>query len=78
MARGMALRDPATDIAGDLPMPVLVVAGASDRLVDQAEAQAVAGAFPNARLETIKASGHLPMVEAPEELSRILVGFIDG
>jgi pimeloyl-ACP methyl ester carboxylesterase len=75
MQRGMALRDPASDIAGDLSMPVLVVAGASDRLVNLAEAEAVAGAFPNARLEVVKASGHLPMVEAPEDLNRVLAGF---
>lgn len=78
MQRGMALRDPASDIAGDLPMPVLVVAGTSDRLVNLAEAEAVAQAFPHGRLVTIKASGHLPMVEAPDELTRILAGFIGG
>ena len=78
MQRGMALRDSAADIAGDLSMPVLVVAGASDRLVNLAEADAVAQAFPNARLEVVQGSGHLPMAEAPEDLNRVLAGFTSG
>lgn len=74
--RGMALRDGAEDIAPDLEMPVLVVAGASDRLVNLAEAQAMARAFPNARLAVIPGSGHLPMIERPAEFNRVLADFI--
>ena len=78
MLRGMALRDPADDIAPDLQMPVLVVAGYSDCLVPLAEAEAMARAFPSARLEVAKASGHLPMLEEPAWMSEVLLGFTAG
>lgn len=78
MLRGMALRDPADDIAPDLTMPVLIVAGGSDRLVNLAEAREATGLFPSARLEVAKASGHLPMLEEPEWTSRVLLEFTAG
>jgi 3-oxoadipate enol-lactonase len=78
MLRGMALRDPADDIAPDLGMPVLVVAGGSDRLVSLAEAEAMSRAFPKPRLEVAKASGHLPMLEEPGWMSEVLLEFTAG
>jgi pimeloyl-ACP methyl ester carboxylesterase len=72
MLRGMAVRAPADDIAEELTMPVLVVAGASDRATSIEEARATAEAFPSARLVTLERSGHLPMLEQPERLSALL------
>jgi 3-oxoadipate enol-lactonase len=65
MLRGMAMRDDASDIAPDLDVPVIVVAGARDANVPPAEAEAVAGAFPQGRLLLCERSGHLPMLEEP-------------
>ena len=76
LLRGMALRDPADDIAPDLDMPVLVVAGAEDRVVAPAESAAMAALFPNARLEMFEATGHMPMLEEPERLGRVLLEFL--
>jgi 3-oxoadipate enol-lactonase len=78
MLRGMALRDPADDIAGDLAMPVLLVAGAEDPLVPPAESQAAAAAFPAGRFVPIAGSGHVPMLETPGVLSELLLAWFSG
>lgn len=77
MLRGMALRDGADDIAGDLAMPVLVVAGAEDPGIGAEEAKRTAGAFPAGKLVTIERSGHVPMLETPGELSACLASWLD-
>jgi 3-oxoadipate enol-lactonase len=76
MLRGMAMRDGSEDIAGDVDVPVLVVAGADDPLVGEPEARATAAAFPAGRLVCIEGSGHVPTLEAPDKLSACLVQFI--
>jgi 3-oxoadipate enol-lactonase len=75
MLRGMALRGDSYDIAPDLRMPVLVVAGRTDAIVPETEARAVAAAFPNAQLEWCERSAHLPMLEEPERVSDALMKF---
>ncbi len=75
MARGMALRDSAEDIAPDITVPVLVVGGAHDPVVPQGETERAAGAFPRARLEWMEASGHVPMLEEEGRLAEVLSRF---
>jgi 3-oxoadipate enol-lactonase len=72
MLRGMALRDSADDIAGDLTMPVLVVRGGEDPGIPAEEAERTARAFPTGKLVTIERSGHVPMLERPLELNEAL------
>lgn len=76
MLRGMAMRAPADDIAEELAMPVLVVAGIHDRATSIEEARATAAAFPSARLVAFERSGHLPMLEEPERLSAVLAELV--
>jgi len=76
MLRGMAQRVESYDIASDLAMPVLIVAGAGDKVVPPAEAEAMRAAFPAARLALMKNSGHLPMLEEPEALAAELAAFV--
>jgi 3-oxoadipate enol-lactonase len=76
MLRGMALRDSANDIAGDLAMPVLVVAGAEDPGIPAEEVARTVGAFPAGKLVTIERSGHVPMLETPGELSACLASWL--
>jgi 3-oxoadipate enol-lactonase len=75
MLRGMAQRVDSNDIAEDLSMPVLVVAGAADQVNDRAEAEEIRRAFPHATLQVLSRSGHLPMMEQPEELTEHLLRF---
>jgi len=76
MLRGMAQRTESSDIAADLAMPVLIVAGAGDKVVPLGEAQEMRAAFPAARLAVMTSSGHLPMLEEPAALTAELAAFL--
>ncbi len=76
MLRGMAMRSDSMDIAPELTMPVLIVAGASDQIVTEQESGEMRDAFPNADLRVISNSGHLPMLEAPQALTEALDAFL--
>ncbi|MFN2448797.1 MAG: alpha/beta fold hydrolase [Candidatus Baltobacteraceae bacterium] len=76
--RGMAQRLDARDIAQDFDFPVLVVAGARDRLITLGEAEEVRTAFPAADLRVLGSSGHLPMLEEPQALSEVLETFLSA
>jgi 3-oxoadipate enol-lactonase len=72
MLLGMAERNPSDDIAGDLEIPVLVVAGAFDALVPLELARTAAEAFPRGRLVVCERSGHMPMLEEPGSVTAAL------
>jgi pimeloyl-ACP methyl ester carboxylesterase len=76
MLRGAAIRVASDDIAPDLAIPVLVVAGARDAVVPMEEARAVARAFPRGRLAICDRSGHLPMLEEPDRVTDALTEFL--
>jgi pimeloyl-ACP methyl ester carboxylesterase len=76
MLRGMALRAPADDIAAELAVPVLVLAGACDPMISAEEARAIAQTFPRGRLVVCERSGHLPMLEQPERVTAALADLI--
>lgn len=75
MLRGMAQRVDSYDIAEDLDMPVLIVAGAGDQVNAVAEAEEMCRAFPRATLQVLSRSGHLPMLEQPDALTEQLLHF---
>lgn len=75
MLRGMAMRVDSYDIAQELEMPVLIVAGGADQVVGLAEAQEMCRAFPGAQLKVLGRSGHVPMLEESESLATILNEF---
>lgn len=72
LLRGMALRNASDDIAPDLKMPMVMVAGAADAVIPVDEAHAIATAFPRGRLALCERSGHLPMLEEPGALTEAL------
>lgn len=61
-----------------LRLPVQVIWGAEDRLFPLALGQKLAGAIPGAALQVIPACGHVPTVEKPAELARLLTDFFAG
>jgi pimeloyl-ACP methyl ester carboxylesterase len=67
--RGMAMRAASDDIAEDLDVPALVIAGGCDRVLPTSEARAVAANFPRAQLIECTRSGHLPMLEEPQRVT---------
>ncbi len=59
-------------------IPVLVVWGESDRVIDPEYGRAYAQAFPHARFELIPEAGHLPQIEQPEHLNALVQKFADS
>ncbi|MFI0454435.1 alpha/beta fold hydrolase [Actinomadura sp. 6N118] len=57
-----------------LEVPVLVIFGAADPRWEPSSAHQYE-AVPNARVELLPGVGHLPMLEAPETTSKLLLGF---
>ena len=74
--RGMASRP---DRRGDLPkiaVPTLVLVGEEDVITPPAEAQAMAEAIPNARLEVIPQAGHMAPYENPSAANAAILRFL--
>jgi pimeloyl-ACP methyl ester carboxylesterase len=69
----MTDRTLATRLAG-LQVPVLVVWGESDGIVDVNYGRAYAEAIPGARFEVLPNTGHVPQLETPEQLLSVILG----
>jgi 3-oxoadipate enol-lactonase len=76
--RGLALRVSSEDIAEDLDIPVLVVAGGADCVIALDEARSVAEKFPRGELVVCARAGHLPMLEEPACVAGALAGWLSG
>ncbi|MGZ4384560.1 MAG: alpha/beta fold hydrolase [Gaiellaceae bacterium] len=71
----LAMRDrpDSTEVVRRLPVPLLVVAGQQDVLFQ--ESRELARLAPQGEFHGIAGSGHLPALEQPDELDRILLDF---
>jgi 3-oxoadipate enol-lactonase len=67
---------PSTERLSEIGMPTLVVVGSQDLGDVKAMSEHVAAAIPGAKLETIEGAGHLPSIERPAELNRLLLDFL--
>ena len=76
--RGVALRASSEDIAADLDVPMLLLAGARDCVVEPQEARAIIAKFPRGRLVVCEESGHLPMLEEPQRVTQALESWLCG
>ena len=64
------------EVAPKLTMPVLMIQGAEDRVnPTDKNAAVLAKLLPHARLEIVEGAGHLPEVEAPDTVNRMLREF---
>ncbi len=59
-------------------VPVLLVAGEEDQIVDPESVETWAGIFGRSRIDLIRRCGHLPMVERHKELGDLILGFVSG
>jgi pimeloyl-ACP methyl ester carboxylesterase len=57
-------------------MPTLIVAGAQDRVIPPAHAQAAHAALPGSRLEILDGAGHHPQLDCPVELADLIDEFV--
>jgi 3-oxoadipate enol-lactonase len=60
----------------EIGVPTLVVVGTEDLDDITAMAEKLAAEIPGARLATIDGAGHLPSLERPDELNRLLLDFL--
>jgi pimeloyl-ACP methyl ester carboxylesterase len=76
---GASMVDPTLrDRLTSVNLPVLVLWGESDRIVDPEYGRAYAEAIPGARFELLPGTGHVPQVETPELLVSKIAGFVDS
>src|SRR6202007_389505 len=59
----------------DVTCPSLVVWGAKDRILPVSTSHVLVSKIPDARLVLLEAVGHCPMIEAPDQFSRLLGDF---
>ncbi|BEP13386.1 alpha/beta hydrolase [Acidothermaceae bacterium B102] len=73
---GTAMTDPTlAGRLGAVTVPTLVVWGEADRIADSVFGQALADAIPGATFTLMAETGHLPQLETPERLVRVLSDF---
>ncbi len=58
--------------------PALVVLASDDRVVPEARGRALARAVAGAELEIVHGAGHALVVEQPDRLARVLLGFLSS
>jgi non-heme chloroperoxidase len=66
----------ATARLGEVALPTLVVGGTRDVITRPRDARRLARSIPGARLEELDGAGHMAMLERPEELEELIVGFV--
>ncbi|MFN4203840.1 MAG: alpha/beta fold hydrolase [Tabrizicola sp.] len=59
-------------------MPTLIIAGASDTLIPRRRAEFLAAMMPQGCLEIIPEAGHMPQLEQPEAVTKVLETFLAG
>jgi pimeloyl-ACP methyl ester carboxylesterase len=64
------------DRLGEIPQPVLVLAGRYDRTCPVAGAEAIAAGIPNAELVVFEHSGHMTFVEENERYVQVVRAFL--
>ncbi len=74
-----AMRDRAdsTPLLASIDVPTLVVVGQEDELMPVAGARAMTSLIPSAAMTVIPGAGHLPPLEAPTAVSRVLAEFLE-
>lgn len=63
---------------GEIRCPALIVAGELDAMFPPEQSRALAGAIPDARLETVPGAPHGMVVENPDAVARLLLDFLPG
>lgn len=76
--RGALLARPvAADLAG-FDRPTLLLAGAEDRLIPNAETFALARDFAHVETKTIAQAGHVSSIQAPERVAEAVIAFLNS
>jgi class 3 adenylate cyclase/pimeloyl-ACP methyl ester carboxylesterase len=65
-----------TPILGEIAVPVLLIHGGADRLIDPRAAQFIAAQLPDARVYVFEGKGHMPLFMATDEFCQVLRTFV--
>ena len=76
--KAMAERPDATPWLGDLDVPAVVIAGLTDSIIPIERGQTMAQLLPRGWLVQIENAGHMPMLEASEEVREALRQLLDA
>ena len=63
-------------VLSEIKIPVLIIQGETDQVVNPSSAQYLHESIPNSQLQLLKGVGHAPMVESPVEFNLLLQEFI--
>lgn len=63
---------------GAIAVPTLVMRGTQDGITTVTHQEEIVGGIPGARLEVIEDCGHLPTLEKPATVNRVLAGWLGG
>lgn len=74
--RRMMTRPDSSDVLKAVSVPTLIVVGEEDVLTPPDEARAMAALVPQARLEVLPRTGHLPSLEQPARFNATLTSFL--
>lgn len=74
--RGMAEREPMDDTLAALEKPALIIAGKEDKLISNERVNEMSSLMNKPWVEMIPESGHLPMLEKPQETAKSLLSLI--
>jgi pimeloyl-ACP methyl ester carboxylesterase len=72
----IAARTDVRSLLAEIAAPTLLVWGERDALVPAVHGHTCTAALLNGRLEVVRGAGHVPMLERPEEVSRLLREFL--
>lgn len=74
---GQGILQPVWHELASLELPLLAIAGARDEGYTAA-AKRIASVAPNARAAIVEDAGHAPQLQRPDEVARLISGFLDG
>jgi pimeloyl-ACP methyl ester carboxylesterase len=74
---GMAERKDAREWLAKITVPSLIIAGLQDSIVPLRSAKEMESLLPNCELTVLDQSGHMPMLEEPEETGAALMSLIN-
>lgn len=74
--RAMAARPDSFETLSGLKVPLLIIVGEEDELSPPSDAEAMAQAVPEGKVEIIPKAGHLSAVEQPEAFNTAVIRFL--
>jgi 3-oxoadipate enol-lactonase len=76
--QGLGSRPDARTALGGIGVPTLIVRGAEDTIISEADVAEMHQGIPGSRTVTLGQAGHLPNLETPQAFDAALAGFLAG